>query len=348
MFLMCSRRTAAAALGWLILLPALAACGEDASGVDLGDVVVAREDSQFSDGTPSSLVLPIGRLEIFLGEPTARLDGRDTRQLEPATAPPGSTFVPITWQYDAGTFGDYAAYLGDDEIPEVELVADRAEYRLPAPDAAGKGGESFYVLVSGPGKDLQLSISYDGVEQSVDLLTGERQVSSEAERLYDLPPAGTKTRACESRADFNGTTGYPDYRCRYTRPARLPYAHGTWAKPGRTFLAFTVTTSVERFDITGALPGSGAIYVPGSVTSTFALGKKTNLVAAIQDTTDTCPDPAGGGCTGRYAVVFDIAEDARTVMQMEQTFGLVLGSRWGGYDGNETMDLDVSVTIDLK
>lgn len=347
MFLMCSRRTAAAALGWLILLPALAACGEDASGVETGDVIAAREDSQFSDGTPSSLVMPIGRLEIFLGKPTARLDARDTRQLEPATAPPGSTFVPITWQYDAGTFGDYAAYLGGEQTPKVELRADRAGYRLPAPDPTGQGGESFYVLVSGSGRDLDLAVSYDGVEQSVDLLTGKRD-AGDAAGLYDLTPVSTRTRACERGADFNGTAGYPDYRCRYTRPVRLPYADGAWAEPGRTFLALTVTTSIRRFDIVGDVPGSGALYVPASVTSTFALGE-IEPVAAVKDTTDTCPDLANGGCTGRYDLVFDVpAKKKRFTLTMDQIFALVLGSRWGGFDEDEEMDLDVSVTIDLK
>lgn len=347
MFPMCSRRIAAAALGWLFLLPVFAACGEDTSSVDVGDLVAAREDSQFSDGAPSSLVLPIGRLEVFLGEPTARLDARHTRQLEPATAPPGSTFVPITWQYDAGTFGDHAAYLGEAPTPKVELRADRAGYRLPAPDSTGQGGESFYVLVSGSGRDLDLAVTYDGVEQSVDLLTGERD-PGDAAGLYDLTPATTKTRACEKGADFNGTAGYPDYRCRYSRPVRLPYADGAWAEPGRTFLALTVTTSIRRFDIAGDVPGSGALYLPASVTSTFALGE-IEPIAAVQDTTDTCPDLANGGCTGRYDLVFDVpAREKRFRLTMEQTFALVLGSRWGGYDGDETMDLDVSVTIDLK
>lgn len=344
---MCFRRTAATVLGSLLLLPALAACGDDATGVGVGDLVAARDDSQFSDGTPSSLVLPIGRLEVFLGEPTESVAARDTLQLEAATAPEGSTFVPITWQYDAATFGDYASYVGSDETPKVTLLADQAAYQLPAPETTGEGGESFYVLVSGSAKELELAVTYDGVEQRVDLITAERE-TGDAARLYDLDPVSTKTRACEDGADFHGTKGFADYRCRYTRPIRLPYADGTWAEPGRTFLALTVTTSVRRFDIMGAIPGSGAIYVPAAVRSTFALDG-TKPVAAVQDTTDTCPDLTSGGCTGRYALVFDVPEDQRSSsLSLDQTFDLLLGSRWGGFDEAEQLDLDVSVDLALR
>lgn len=344
---MCFRRTAATTLGLLLLLPALSACGDDASAVEVGDLVVAREDSQFTDGTPSSLVLPIGRLEIFLGEPSEKLAATETRQLEAVAAPAGSTFVPITWQYDAATFGDHAAYVGRATTPKVELVSDEAGYQLPPPEATGEGGESFYVLVSGSAKELELSVTYDGVEQSVDLATGERKADDGAP-IDELPPVSTKTRNCERGADFHGTKGFPDYSCRATRPIRLPYAAGAWAEPGRTFLALTVTTSVKRFDITGILPGSGAVYLPASVRSTFELDD-AKPVAVLEDTSDTCPDLTKGGCTGRYAVVFDVPDDkSRFAMSLDQTFALVLGSRWGGFEQADEMDLDVSIDLALK
>ncbi|HWJ65527.1 MAG TPA: hypothetical protein VNT31_02525 [Nocardioides sp.] len=340
------RRSAAAALGLLALLPVLAACGEDASGYGDGDLVPARDDAQFSNGTESVLALPIGRLEVFLGEPTDRLEAEDTRALEATAAPDGSTFVPITWQYDAGTFGDYADYVASDETPQVELLADDARYRLPAPQETGKGAESFYVLVAGTASDLRLEVTYDEVAQSVDLRTGEREPGAAA-GLYDLGPRSSRARDCSAGADFNDTIGLPDYSCRVTAPVRLPYADGRWAGEGRTFLAVTVTTAVRRFDVLGPLPGSGAIYAPASVSSTFELDGR-EPVSSVQDVVDTCPAPGGIGCTGRYHLVFEVEDGARNRLAVEQTFNLLLGSRWGDVEREDRLDLDVSLDVRLK
>ena len=105
-----TRRLAALAAASVLVL---AACGGDDDALTPGDVVPAREDAQFAEGKASFVALPIGRLEVHLGEPVTRLDGDDTRELQAVKAPEGSTFVPITWQYDAATFMDHADYLGD-------------------------------------------------------------------------------------------------------------------------------------------------------------------------------------------------------------------------------------------
>jgi hypothetical protein len=340
------RRRVAAAVGLATLLPLLAGCGEDAGELEVGDVVSARDEGQFADGRASFVMLPIGRLEVSLGEPVTELGERDTRDLTPQQAPAGATFVPITWQYDAGTFGLYDEYLGDPASPVIDLVSDSASYRLPPPAEVGESSESFYVLVSGSADDAELSVDYDGVVQTLDLFTGERDEGAAA-ALYDLEPLGRPIRSCKEAAEFGQTQGFPDYRCKIGHSTRLPYANGEWAEPGRTWLGVSLSTAVRRFDVYGPAPGSGALYVSDSVESTFRIGD-AEPVGVIPDPGASCPDTVNGGCTGSYHLVFDVPEKSRTRLLVEQTFRLVLGSQWGGVARKPKLNLDVSVEVPLR
>lgn len=340
------RRLAAATAGLLALAPVLVACGDDAAEIEVGDVIPARDDAQFVEGTASSLALPIGRLEVFMGKPTRKLGVDDTRQREATDAPDDATFVPNTWRYDDGTFGTLKSYLGDEQTPTVELVSDKASYRLPAPASIGEGSDSFYVPVTGAGEHPRLRVEYDGVTQTVDLATGERK-AGRAAPLYDLPERTGKARPCHVGADFHGAGGISDYQCKVTRPIRLPYAAGRWAPKGHEYLAVTVTTAIRRLDIFGFNHTSGGTYVPDAVRSTFRYGKAKSIMAA-QDVTDLCPNLTKGGCTGRYHVVFDVTGHQARRLTIDQTFQMKLGSQWGDFDRKDRMKLKVTTGLQLR
>ncbi|MDN5746440.1 MAG: hypothetical protein L0H31_15165 [Nocardioidaceae bacterium] len=336
------RRLAAAAAGLLVLAPALAACGDDSGDIKTGDVIPARTDAQFVEGTASTLALPIGRLEIFMGKPTTKLDSTDTRQREALEAPAGATFIPITWQYDARTFGDFSAYVGKEVSPTVDLVSSEATYRLPPPEPVGEGSKSFYVPVDGTGEDPQLRVDYDGVTQTVDLLTGKRDEGAAAP-LYDVKPT-SKTRPCTAGADFHDNAGRSDYKCKVSKPLRLPYADGKWAKKGHGFVAMTVSTSVLRLDILGTDLRSGATYLATGVDSVFRYGgKKPLLVDRV--TAGLCPDDTTGGCTGRYHVVFDATGKAAKRLKIDQAFQLELVNKYGAFDRGKRMKLKVTTGL---
>lgn len=344
------RRPAAAVLGLLALLPTLAACG-DGSTVEVGDIVDARADDQFvGGGQASSITLPIGRLEISAGKPTTSLSADDTAQLEPVEAPEGSAFVPITWQYDAGTFGDYAEYMQTDGTPVIDLVADRASYRIPSPETSGEGAESFYVLVSGSGEDASLAVEYDGVSQSVDLATGERD-EGDAAALYDLKRTKVRTRSCTNRGEFALTSleRMRDFSCSVTTPIRLPYAGGEWAAPGQSWTAVTVSTTVRRYDRTAEDFKSGALYVATSVTSTFKLGALKPAKVIKDRGLTLCPDETQGGCSTVYHLVFAVGDgDKLGRLRVNQTYGLDRVTVWGGGDGPASVDLKGTLSIPLR
>lgn len=339
------RRCAAAAFGLLVLAPALVACGDDSDGIEVGDVVPARNDDQFSDGIASSVILPRGKLEITLGEATKTLSANETRQLEAITAPDGSTFVPLTWQYDAATFGDYADYLSTADTPAIDLVADGASYRLPAPAESGEGSTSFYVLVSGSAKDPSLAVDFDGVKQTVDLTTGDRD-TGDAAALYKLKRPKSNPRSCTEGVRYGNkevVVAPNQFACSVRQVARLPYAGSAWAEPGHTWLAVTIRTSLRRVDVVAPDLKSGAIYYADAVTPEFELGD-VKAAEVIEDRVDrACPDVRQGGCTTVYHVIFDLPEGGSTRITAELAYELTLNSVYGGADAEEILKLPVTV-----
>lgn len=333
------------ALVLLALTPALAACGDD-DDVAVGDVVSARKDDQFADNRAVRLTLPTGRLEISLGEPVSSLSEKDTRDLEAVSAPSGATFVPITWQYDAGTFGDYADYTQFDDEPVVDLVADGASYRLPPPNPSGVGSESFYVLVNGSGEDPSLTVDFDGVAQTVDLTSGDRD-PGRAKPLYRLGPRAGRSQACARDVTYaRPTVGIPAYSCTTTRTSRLPYAGGEWAADGHTWLVLSVSTAFRRWDVLAKDAKSGAIYGATGVESTFELAGIEPTKVIEDREASSCPDPSRG-CVMTYHLIFDIEDDSdprRLVMQQDYEFSLV--QVWGGADGKQV--ISVPLTVDTK
>ncbi len=342
-------RPVTAVLGLLVLAPALAACGGGAD-VSVGDIVDARRDDQFvGKGKASMLALPIGRLEISSADPVTKLTADDTAQLEEITAPEGSAFVPITWQYDAGTFGDYDDYVESDATPVVDLVADKASYRIPAPQPSGIGADSFYVLVSGDGKDASLQVEFDGVTQTVALATGKRE-EGRAAALYDLKPRRERTAACttDSKFDVDVRDRLSDYACNVTRTARVPYAGGEWAPEGKDWLVVTVRTTLRRYDKVAEDLRSGAVYVATAVTSSFRMGG-TKPVQVIEDRTRTaCPDKTRGGCVVVYHLVFEAGKKKPSTLRMDQTYELSLSGVWGGSEGRDTVKLTNRARIKLR
>ena len=336
------RRTTAAALGLLALGSGLAACGDEAE-LEIGDVVRARQPDQFAEGKESSMVLPLGRLEVQLGDPVRTIAADQSFELTPATAPAGSTFVPITWQYDAGTFGAYAAYLGDPATPTFEVEADGSAYTVPPPTQAGEGSESFYVLVTGSADEISLAVDFDGERQSVDLRTGENDPGAAAP-LYDLKPRSDDTIACAKPPEITGARGLGDYTCTITEPVRLPYAYGEWAEPREAWLVTTVESVFRRYDSLDAPRGGGAIYVPTDVRSAFRLGEEAPVATIYDEAVSGCNTGELRGCSATHHLVFAVGDKTPRRLYVEETYDAALGSKWGGFQGDEALTLEVLTT----
>jgi len=344
------RRSSATLLGLLLLGSTLSACSEETGGIEVGDVVPARQDAQFEgEGVESVVALPIGQLEVTAGAPVTEVSAKDTRQLEKLQAPEGSVFVPITWQYDAATFGALAAYISTEATPAIDLVADGASYRLPAPEQTGEGAESFYVLVQGDGDEPRLEVDFDGVTQQVDLTSGEVE-AGRAEALYDLPKPRTKRLPCAGDTSYSrAAVRAARFACSTTRPFRLPYAGTGWAEDGGTWLVVTVRTTLGLWNEVAQDLKSGAVYYADGITGTFRLGD-TEAAAVIKDPRNTaCPDRTDqGSCTGEFHVVFAAKRKHPRTLTIEHDYSLRLASAWGGKQAEEVLDLSVTAHARLS
>lgn len=335
------RRCAAAAVGLLVAAPALAACG-GAAEIEVGDRVAAQEDAPFvTSGRESSLALPIGRLSITLGEPTTSLAAEDTRELEALQAPEGAVFLPISWHLGTSAFGDY---VDTDDVPVVDVISDGARYRVRAPADVDAGTEAFYLLVSGSGEDPGLEVDFDGVVQTLDLETGERD-PGEAKALYRLKTPKDKPRSCTPGATFGLTVvRSTEFACTVTRATRVPYAGDSWAAPGHDWLVLSVATSMARYDTVADDFRSGALYIPAVVRTSFRLGS-LEPATVIEDDGSACPDATG--CHAEYHLVFDVPADAPSTLTVEQTYQLVLSSAWGTAKNKRRLKLPVAATARL-
>lgn len=336
-----------AALVLLALGPLVAACGEEES-VSAGDVIAARRDDQFIDGSVGRLTLPTGRLEVALGEVTTSLEASDTRDQEAIEAPEGTTFIPLTWQYDNGTFGDYADYLGAVDDPVVTLASDGVDYRLPPPDATGVGSDSFYVLVNGDGEAPVLTVDYDGVAQTLDLATGDRDTGAAA-ALYDVKARTERTQSCAADVTYGRdhvTT--PTFGCTTTRAELLPYAGGAWAADGHAWLVVSIRTSFRRWDEYAADLRSGAVYAASGLESTFRVGDSP-ATQVIEDRDDSkCPDPVSG-CTMNYHLIFDVVRgQVPKRLVVEQDYEFTLAQLVGGGDGKQVISVPVTIDTALR
>lgn len=341
---MLPRRRSATALGLLLLAPTLAACGDDPAAVAAGDVVPARHEAGIAaSGAETTIALPIGDLLVTVGKPVREISADDTRQLERLTASDGEVFVPVSWQYDTTSLGTYARYLETTSTPVVDLVVDGASYRIPPPETATEGPESFFVTVSGNGDDPELKVDFDGVTQTADLSSGEVDAGAAAP-LYDLEAAPAEPLPCggTARPSRAVTVSELAFTCTMTPPVLLPYAGDAWAEDGRTWLALTVETAFGRWDEAAADLSAGAIYYPGTVDGAFTLGG-SKAVQVIRDAgRGTCPDIANQNCSAVFHVLFDVGEDAPRNLVIKQRYELGRTSTWGTIDAPEQLELTVT------
>lgn len=339
------RRTAVLACALLGLAPLLAACGDDeeAGATKVGDVIPANEDDQFEGRRASTVLVPSGRLKVWLGKPVDAVERNDTRQLEELQAPDGASLVPVTWRMETA-FPDATGFLGATPAIGVDLVTDGESYRLPAPDPESEAGESFYVVTDGDGEDVSLAVEFDGVTQTIDLRTRERDAGLAA-ALYEIDDTRLRPEDCGSE-DWHDERVI--YACELTGPLLLPYANGEWADKGHQWLAVRLYTTLRQWGIADG-EGGGALYIGGRTKLEATLDEE-KPVATFDGALNECPVQGNASCMAERLLIFDVEKrDVPTKLEVEQEFKLALLNRWGGYSPKERISDSIggSLRFDL-
>ena len=238
----------------------LSACaGPDAA--DAGDVVPGRASAEVI-GDFGYVLIPTGRLDLVLGEPTTDDLGPDQAEDDETHPPPeGGSWVPVHVEHDP--FGEGAVPVGliggAPQPAELALVVDGTTYYLGAPyRVAGEKGtvasglDTVWVAVDeAPDKieSIRLAVTYDGLTQTLDPATSERDAGAAA-GLYDEPVAGAEAACAADGFDREGVR--LDLACLAGPAQRTPYLPGpSWAAEGRSWLVTGVVVSVDSVDVDG-------------------------------------------------------------------------------------------------
>jgi hypothetical protein len=249
------RRLVALLVSGLLAGAGLTACGDQGSGAGSGDVV----DGHLSDkvtGDSAYVLLPTGRIDLTVGTPVDEVTADQAGDGERHTAPDGGAFVPVTWEHDP--FGEGAVPVtvmgADPQEADVVLRSDDTAADLGSPyQPAGDQGTTdtgvvtMYVAVDGDGEDPTFEVTYDGLTQSVDPATGDRDAGA-AEPLYAEPAMGIEA-PCPSEGFASGPLR-PQVSCLVNAPQRSPYLPGRgWAEDGHTWLLVGVDIRLSGVDV---------------------------------------------------------------------------------------------------
>ena len=102
------RRRALATLPTVLLLGAgPTACGDQGSATHAGEVVVGHSSDDVT-GDSSFVLLPTGRIDLTVGDPTEELTEEQVGDAR--RAPDGGSFLPVSWAHDP--FGESGVPIG--------------------------------------------------------------------------------------------------------------------------------------------------------------------------------------------------------------------------------------------
>ncbi|NRQ49925.1 hypothetical protein [Aeromicrobium stalagmiti] len=255
------RRALLGSIPLLLAATTLAACSEPENRAAPGEVVAY--DYRVDEDSKTSLNLPVGTIDILSTPVLDDLEDVDGIE-EPVPAPPADGgFIGFDlYLRDATSILPKSRPTGDAQQATFTLVVGDARYPLESPyevqDGSGKDatrvpasvlpstGRSSFVAIDGDPEQVLLEAEYDGVAQSVDLLSGDRTPGGAA-AMYDKPtvdgpvpqrPCGElEPEGALPRVQFSEAT------CRIASAALLPYTSELgWAPAGRRWAVVSVET----------------------------------------------------------------------------------------------------------
>jgi hypothetical protein len=268
----------------VLLVLTLASCGGEKAGTVI-------EVSEVPGGQGLRVDLPAGQLEVSVSGVVDDADGK------------GGTFVGVDWDLDPFAQPDRArlAYALRVKDSEIAFVADGKRYPVKAPyrvlnDRAiqDRAPQTFFLALEDEPEELTLEVTYDGLTQRVDALTGEHE-PGQADRLYDPVGAGVPQPDCP------GTSAV---KCDVRSVLLLPYvATVGWADPGRAWAVVDVRTFYDGPDILTARTTTDRLTMDGAA-------------PAVQLNGGTQDSPPSAS---RY-VAFSVDADAVPPLRIQQAY----------------------------
>lgn len=327
-------RRSRAVAGWLALgvaLTFLTSCGSEEQSPGSGGLAVLEgTDTTTVSGTEVPVIVPNGSYVFTVSEPTTSLpdDVSDDGGSDDAT------YVGLAWRPE-GTAPEAGPVLhGTDPEPAPVRISQgdtTGEVTELGADTTGGNANGVVWVSVDPDADLTLEVEYDGLVQTFDLASGERQPGP-ADAFYD--DTGTVRVDCPdgtSEAD----QGF-DYTitCDLADVAAVPYVAGQgWAADGETWLVLDLSLTPSAFTWSGA--GGTSDYEVTSQSGSVSVGD-TEATVLSED------DPLGDGWSASLAVPAPAAE--AVTLDVRRTYDLARDSGSGGPDSHQAV---FEASIDL-
>lgn len=248
------RALVAVAVVLLLTLFALGSCSGEAAAPPL--VRVDGSDGADVDAPARTVTVPAGEFSFRVGEPVDSVtdtgsEAETAETAETAEAPDGSVFVPVAWSFAPLRAADPQSVFvaGKYEPTTISLVAGSGSdevtteleepYQIVGPGLTDFADRTYYVSVDEADvDDLRLTVSYDGLTQTLDPATGDLDAGA-AEMYADQRTADV---ACPRRSWKGQAMVTVDMYCRVTRAA-VPYLPSQgWVEDGRQWTVLTITT----------------------------------------------------------------------------------------------------------
>lgn len=340
MFTSPRRRIVAAGLAGLVPLTlALSACGQDPvdSSTEAGEVVYGGLRTELGKIAKSSVLTPAGRLDIEVSELVESLPSAQTAERRERSAPAGGAFLPIRWTFDTDALG-LGDLFGDRQPINIELVTDQETHALPPPSDTREGEpDIFFTALAETPKTVSLAVEYDGVTQTVNLVSGEREPGV-ADGLYELTKFRQVTRNCDTSTWRRPERAQSPVACNIGDPLVSPYIDGEWAEEGRAWLAFTLSTNLVGYRLTGPDGATAAYSVASSTDLTRLDGEEPRTVLNLSE--------IGGAASGVY--VFDIDGSIPKDLLVLRRYVLELGSVVGDVDAPDRQQAKIGGKVPLQ
>lgn len=268
---------AALALGTVLLA---GACGDDQPSATAGDLVQGRLGDL--DGEAHGLLTPNGELTVVVVDGLDTIGARQAADGQEHPAPARTRWVALDWRLEPGRGIDpFQRTLMEDQTVRTNLALVAGDVSVELGDAPGSTGTPTDTRTSGivyvavaQDADAVVEVTFDGVDTSLDLGTGEVS-GSQAAPLADLG-APVADDCPPLRAD--GVSA--DVDCSYV-VTQVPYLAGRgWSDDGWTVAQ--VETRVDSFT------RGASSYAVESVTdaSTF-VGVSGDASTVVDDSLDS-------------------------------------------------------------
>jgi hypothetical protein len=312
------------------MLVGLAACGEDS--VDPGSTdgleVLSGTDTTSVSGQEFAVLVPGGSYVFTASEPTDDLpddvsgDAGGTSYVGLAWRPEGNApeFGPVLHGTEAEP-APVRVQVGDQTLDVTELGADV------------QGGNANGVVWVPVGDDTSgtLEVEYDGLVQTFDLTSGDREPGP-ADGFYE--DTGTFPADCPDGPQETGPWSYV-VTCDVTDVAAVPYVAGAgWAEQGQTWLVLGVEVTPSALE-----------WAEGGGRASYRVATQDGGVSVDGVPATVLTEDSPLGDTWSASVAVPAAADAPVALTVERTYQLARAD--GAAAAPATGEVTWSSSIDL-